>query len=297
MTPTVCAICDGTSWVESPTPDPRLATAKYPGRPPMARCACFWARAHEQRLAAAGIPAKYQACTFANYHAYNNTLRDALVVADAYAARDPRTPPPVERAPGLILIGPAGVGKSHLAAALLMEVIRHSRAYGLFYKTLDLLRLLRESYNPATQTTPAEILQPILTCDLLVLDDLGVERVTEWVAETLNHIVDTRYSTNRPLVCTTNFGDTDDPEEVNGLLWRVGFRMQSRLHEMCEFLTLDGADYRDLPPDQRDAADLVRLWKARRKPSATRDLRRGPRPTPKDGKADLRWPGGRGGNN
>ena len=82
-----------------------------------------------------------------------------------------------------------------------------------------------------------------------MLDDLGAEKTSEWVEETLNLIVNTRYSEKRTTIFTSNYDDNPDNTDPDSLLFRIGFRMRSRLHEMCEFLYLDGADYRELPPN------------------------------------------------
>jgi len=284
-----CPICDehmrGWRYQYTPWVEPRVT-----------RCACYHARRARERLAHAGIPAKYQAATFESFQAYNHSLVEARRITKFWADSYPEIP---RRAGdtagrGLVLTGPAGIGKTHLVAVLLKQVMTQAGCSGLFYTTKDLLRLIRGSYNAETKTTEAQVLDPVLTCDLLVLDDLGEERVTEWVAETMNTIVNTRYNTCRPIICTTNYADVDDPDEINGLLWRIGFRMQSRLHEMCEFVDLEGASYRDLPPNGT-VADLRRLEKHTRKASPVRAQHRRP-PTPHDGKADLKWSGGKGGN-
>ncbi len=83
--------------------------------------------------------------------------------------------------------------------------------------------------------------------DLLVLDDLGAEKTSEWVEETMNLIVNTRYNERRLTIFTSNYLDIPDDTDPNSLLFRIGFRMRSRLHEMCEFVEMDGADYRELP--------------------------------------------------
>jgi DNA replication protein DnaC len=283
-----CALCDDYGFIQRHVPwvDPHVQP-----------CVCVRAKHRASRLAAAGIPLEYRGRTFDTYRPYNATLAAALQITRDFAASYPvqqreRTDPS-----GLLLIGPAGVGKTHLVAALLTQILSgDTGSHGRFYKMRDLLRAMRDSYNPAIQTTERQILEPILTCDLLVLDDLGAERMTDWVADTMDLIVDTRYSAGRPIVATTNFPDLEDPEDPQGLLCRVGFRTHSRLRGMCWFVTLDGADFRDVSPHESDAG-LQQLGKTRRKMLPARDLRRGPKPTSHDGKADLRWPGGKGGNN
>ena len=89
-----------------------------------------------------------------------------------------------------------------------------------------------------------------MEADLLVLDDLGAEKTSEWVEETMNLVVNTRYNERRPTIFTSNYEDMPDEDgDPESLKARVGFRMHSRLHEMCEFLEYDGADYRHLPPN------------------------------------------------
>ena len=87
---------------------------------------------------------------------------------------------------------------------------------------------------------------------------------------------------------------------MNSLLTRVGFRLHSRLREMCEFLEYDGPDYRNLPPNA-GAEDLFKLWKAqprRKLPAKTSGQARAQlrAPSAKQERADLKWPGGRAGS-
>lgn len=115
----------------------------------------------------------------------------------------------------------------------------------------------------------------------------------------MNLIVNTRYNERRPTIFTSNYEDIPDDTDPNSLLFRIGYRMRSRLHEMCEFIVMDGADYRMLPTNG-GVDDLLALWHTRKKtlPSRTagRQVRAQLREPVKDGKADLKWPGGRAGS-
>src|SRR5262249_50688418 len=201
---------------------------------------------------------------------------------------------------GLFLDGPAGVGKTRLAVAVLRQIVQTSGARGLFYDTRDLLRVIRSTYDPSIRTTEIQVLRPVMTADLLVLDDLGAEKTSEWVEETMNLIVNTRYNEKRLTIFTSNYLDIPDDTQPNSLIFRLRHRMRSRLHEMCEFETLDGGDYRELPLNG-GVDDLLNLWKKRKMENAVpnrvgRQARAQLREPTRDGRADLKWPGGRAGS-
>ena len=216
----------------------------------------------------ARIPPRYSRCELSNFVVYpNEKLQNALGQARKFAAAFPATQK------GLCLIGPPGIGKTHIAASVLRQVILEKRARGLFYDVRDLLRIIRSTYNPIVRTAEMDILRPVMEADILVLDDLGAEKPSEWVEETMNLIVNTRYNEKRPTIFTTNYIDIPDETDLDSLKVRVGFRMHSRLHEMCDFLEYDGGDYRMLPPNSgaKDLADLWQMNKGRRAlPSKTR---------------------------
>jgi len=162
--------------------------------------------------------------------------------------------------------------------------------------------MMRSTYDPSIRTTELEVLIPVMTVDLLVLDDLGAEKTSEWVDETMNLIVNTRYNERRLTIFTSNYQDIPDDTDPNSLLFRIGFRMRSRLHEMCEFLVLDGADYREMPANG-GIDDLVTMWTLRKKQGSLPSPRGGRQaraqlrePAVRDGRADLKWPGGRAGS-
>jgi DNA replication protein DnaC len=280
-----CELCDDTRW----------KPIEIDGERRVVRCDCWRDNVGHLRLAEANIPRRYQHCTITNFSAYNESLERAADKARRIAEGFPAV------AKGLFLEGQPGVGKTHLAVAILKQIVQTTGARGLFYDTRDLLRVIRSTYDASIRTTELEILRPVMTCDLLVLDDLGAEKTSEWVEETMNLIVNTRYNERRLTVFTSNYPDIPDETEPNSLLFRIGYRMRSRLHEMCEFEALDGADYRELPTNG-GVDDLITMWKMRKKSLPTpgragRQARAQLRePDVRDGHGDLKWPGGKAGS-
>jgi DNA replication protein DnaC len=278
-----CPVCGDTRWKIVERDGVRRA----------ARCEC-WRAQHTDRLVSdARIPKRYQHCSFDNFTAYENErLQNALTRARRFA----QSFPVVDK--GLFLIGPPGIGKSHLAVAVLKEVVTNRGARGLFYDVRELLKVIRSTYNPEVKATEFDVLRPVMQAEVLVLDDIGAEKTSEWVEETMNLIVTTRYNERRITIFTSNYEEKEDRTDPDSLLSRVGFRMHSRLYEMCEFLEFDGADYRHRPPNA-GPEDLLAMWKLQSRPAAL--PRRSGSPVraqlrKPDPKADVAWPGGRAGS-
>jgi DNA replication protein DnaC len=279
-----CPICDGTGW----------KPIEVDGVARVTRCDCWRATVSDSLMAAAHIPSRYQRCDLERFQAYNDKLKQAL----SHASRLAEAFPVADR--GLFLLGPPGVGKTHLAVAVLRHVIQKKGARGVFYDTRELLKLIRSTYDPNNRTEERDVLRPVIEAELLVLDDLGAERTTDWVDETLNLIVNTRYSERRLTIFTSNYDLIPDDTDPRSLLFRVGARMLSRLHEMCDFIHVDGADYRTMPPNGT-VDDLITLWKLGRPkeklplPSKSggpvRAQLREPRP-----ERELKWTGGKAGS-
>src|SRR5262249_39003924 len=132
----------------------------------------------------------------------------------------------------------------------------------LFCDYRELLKEIQNSYNSSVQATELEILRPVFEAEVLVLDELGAVKPTEWVWDTVSHILNSRYNEKKTTIITTNFPNLPPGESSVGdgsasaaeaarhaarnetLGDRITERMRSRLHEMCRVVQLEGADFR-----------------------------------------------------
>lgn len=214
------------------------------------RCACFTSGRAARLLEQSGIPERYQGCTFDNYKPATPSQGDALKLARKFAANYP------DQSVGLLFIGPCGVGKTHLSVALLREVIQVAGAAALFRDFRDLLRDIKGTFSPESEQRETDVLDPVLSCPVLVLDELGAQRATPWVEETVFTVINHRYNKNKLTVFTSNFPDVAEAEaptpwkketfkkDEDTLVDRIGVRLRSRIYEMCKVVTLDGPDFR-----------------------------------------------------
>jgi DNA replication protein DnaC len=235
-------------------------------------CECQETEREERRLAAAHIPERYRHCTldafettfsgeygasaFKNRHSAQKpqadpSLSNALMMARWFVRE---FEPPYRERKGLLLTGTIGVGKTHLAVGILQRLVKEKSVKGLFCDYRELLKQIQNSYNPQVQTTELELLKPVLSAELLVLDDLGAQKPTEWMWDTVALILNTRYNDKQTTIITTNYpnkaagkGEKNDAERAaRGLTLgdRIGDRMLSRLAEMCTPLDITGVDFR-----------------------------------------------------
>lgn len=201
-------------------------------------CPCRKSDRFRKLFAAARIPRRYEKCSFANFVSAPGTSQDnALLHAHKFANEYPA----VER--GLLFMGPAGVGKTHLAVSIIRDLIAKGFA-GLFYEFGSLLKEIQDSYNPISKSSELKVLAPVFQADVLVLDELGATVPTDWVRDTMYQIINKRYNDNKLTIFTTNYSDKNKELEE-----RVTYRLRSRLFEMCTNVVIDGEDYRRRKPD------------------------------------------------
>lgn len=200
-------------------------------------CECRKQKSHTNQLDKARIPKRYENCHFHSYRILNPTQERAF----KYASKLAMEYPAIER--GLIFMGTVGVGKTHLAVSILKGLTE--RGFNcLFYEFGALLKEIQNSYNIHTQTSELKVLAPILDAEVLVLDEIGASKPTEWVRDTMAHIINTRYNDKKLTIFTTNYLDERRAEKDETLEDRIGVRLRSRLFEMCRTVPIAGEDFR-----------------------------------------------------
>jgi DNA replication protein DnaC len=138
---------------------------------------------------------------------------------------------------GVYFCGDVGTGKTHLAVAVMNELIKRKRVPSLFVTVPELLDNLRGTYNDPGRNLD-EWMDAVKNAEFLVLDDLGSEKPTEWVRERLFVVINHRYREQLPTLFTSNIGPKD-------LAAQLGERTASRIIAMCDWISLEGEDYRE----------------------------------------------------
>jgi len=224
-------------------------------------CVCRLEQRTRRLLDRAQIPRRYEHCTLDSYESGFGGAHRTLGAAHLRARKFVETYPLDSVGTGLLLTGSIGVGKTHLAVGILQALVAERGATGLFYDYRDLLKQVQNSYNRQVNETELEILKPVFDAEVLVLDELGASKPTDWVWDTVAHILNTRYNDRRTTIITTNYANAGPlgteagdgfgagrgaraavREETLGD--RIGERMRSRLQEMCVVVEMQGEDFR-----------------------------------------------------
>ena len=202
-------------------------------------------------LDACRIPRRYEHCSLGTFTPGNPSLAAALTKSMSYCNGYPYISSEDEGV-GLLFTGDNGVGKTHLAVSVLRELVTSKGVRGQFWDFHELIREIKNSYNPETRTTELQVLEPVVETDVLLLDDLGAWKMTDWMNDTLFYILNSRYMAKRSTIITTNFEDADRDKVLAAdhlrrkeyLMERIGQRLRSRLMEMCVVIRMQGDDWR-----------------------------------------------------
>ncbi|WP_078665681.1 MULTISPECIES: ATP-binding protein [Carboxydocella] len=148
---------------------------------------------------------------------------------------------------GLIFTGSYGTGKTHLAAAICHELILQGYQ-PIFGTMINLLEKIKATYDDDyARENEEQVINKYINCDLLIIDDLGKERPTEWAVEKLYYIINSRYEKNKPILITSNY----DIEKLTARLTvkdnlETAEAITSRIFEMCRGVHMNYEDYRKI---------------------------------------------------
>jgi len=254
----VCPLCEGTGWKTVRTGSDARSGVTSERR--VTRCDCQLRARAQTLLEAARVPRRYEPCELTSYTTdfpgANRSLASAHLLATKFVQEyDPRD------GTGLLITGGIGTGKTHLAVGIIKELILNRGISCLFYDYRELLKEIQNSYNVTVKTTELDVLRPVFETDVLLLDELGAVKPTEWVWDTVSLILNNRYNDNRATIITTNLPNlapgkyrnnlnpssheaAEQSNQDKTLGDRIGEPMRSRLHQMCRIIEMRGDDFR-----------------------------------------------------
>ena len=171
----------------------------------------------QKTAASCGIPEKYSNCTFENFNIFECDKKIHMALSLAQKC--------TQYGLSLLLGGPPGTGKTHLAAAQAKEYLQNGKS-ALFMPVITLLDDIKRGFEDNTSIATED---EVKNADFVVLDDLGTQYDSGWVSERLFSLIDYRYSHKLPITITTNACNLEVLEKMAGS--GSGFRIISRIKD------------------------------------------------------------------
>ena len=238
--PEVCGKCQGTGWLLEDAGGSQVAK----------RCACFGDRIKQALVDQSNIPRRYLGCSLDNFEVHNDSHRDALKISRQFVKNYPA------QDVGLVFIGPCGVGKTHLAVAIIQELIRTKDASCIFYDFRDLIREIQSTFTPESILSRVRRPGPrlLVRCPRprrargQTDDGLGRGDGLLYHQPPLQPQEDDPLHDELP---RHGRGAEDKRDSFykkgdESLIDRIGVRLRSRIYEMCKVVEMWGDDYRKM---------------------------------------------------
>ena len=212
---------------------------------------CFTLRRRLRLLNDSGIPGKFASSSLEIYQPVGLQNKKALSRSRDFLDNVRAVPQALHQ--GLLFMGGPGLGKTHLVVSILKELILGEGMDGKFVDFFQLLSDIRYGYS--NDQSEMSLIEPYLESRILVIDELAKGRNNEWEQTILDQFISSRYNAaNKITLFTTNFTDQETASsDINtrvtlfnkqSLAEKVGERIFSRLTQMCEFIKMEGDDYR-----------------------------------------------------
>lgn len=184
------------------------------------------------------LPPRFSKCSFENFQTFKQAqLFQAKRIAENFAKKFPA----VEY--GIIFIGPNGVGKTHLACAILNKIYTEKNLKGLFLDYSNLNFKLKDAFSGEEEESISSLIDLFIETPLLVLDDLGSIKPSNWFLDIVYEIINQRYLNNKFMVLTTAYQISEDTGKET-LYSRIGDALVSRILEVCKVVEIPGKDHR-----------------------------------------------------
>tara|TARA_B110000495_G_C22852696_1_gene497200 strand:+ start:69 stop:869 length:801 start_codon:yes stop_codon:yes gene_type:complete len=191
------------------------------------------------------IPARYSKCKNlkldnGNWVIRKRSIQNALEYSIKYLENFPDIPPP-------FFVGLPGLGKTHLSVSIITELIFAFNQKCIFKQFRDLLSDIKDIYVKGL--SEKEYVENLCNYDVMIIDDLGATRMSEWEISVLDNIIAKRYNSQKHTIFNSNLaflnGKKFKATESNQILdYKIGKRNISRIYEMSKILELDGEDFR-----------------------------------------------------
>jgi len=224
-----CPACQNTGWIREPATDGTVS--------PPRKCSCLIQEEIEDLYHAAGLTGPLRSHTFEQFDlsVYPSEDREYMAQVLDYCRRFAQAVTAGRAQDSLLLQGDTGLGKTFLASAIANVAVAAHRTvvYFTFSEFMDLVRM----HKLEDGVDSREGIQRLLDADLIVLDDLGAEKVTDFVGQELFNLINQRLNRQLPMVVSTNL----QPDEIED---SYGQRIASRLLFGFEALQLRGRDVR-----------------------------------------------------